>query len=152
MFRIISLTEEYIDSLVELDKICFDDPWTKGMFLGDINSGQTCYFAVLNDADEVIGYAGMWLTADEGQITNIAVHPQYRRKNIATDLLCKLFKVCHDKNIRNITLEVRRSNSSAAALYEKAGFEVVGTRKNYYKKPVEDAILMTKTFCVEEID
>lgn len=146
MYRIVTLTEEYIESLVELENLCFDEPWTKGMFAGDLSSEYTCYFAAIDNGNKVVGYAGMWISFDEGQITNVAVHPDLRRKNIATDLLSRLFEVCRQRGLKSITLEVRQSNEKAINLYEKNGFSPVGMRKNYYKNPAENAVLMTKTF------
>ena len=70
----------------------------------------------------------------------------FRRKNIATELLKKLFDVCSQRRLQSITLEVRESNEKAIRLYEKNGFSPVGIRKNYYKNPAENAVLMTKTF------
>ena len=148
MYKVVSLTEEYIKSLVELEQICFDEPWTEGMFLSDIKNEHTVYYAVI-DADKVIAYVGMWITVDEGQITNVAVHPDYRRKGIAKSLLKKLYDVCLQNKLESITLEVRESNVKAIALYKNEGFENVGLRKNYYKNPTENAILMTKAFCHE---
>ena len=68
MYRIVTLTEEYIESLVELEKLCFDEPWTKGMFMGDLSSEYTCYFAAIDNDNKVVGYAGMWaaIFADVG--------------------------------------------------------------------------------------
>ena len=146
MYRIVNLTEEYIESLVGLEKLCFDEPWTKGMFMGDLLSEYTCYFAAIDDDDKVIGYVGMWISVDEGQITNVAVHPDFRRKNVATELLSRLFDICSERGLESITLEVRESNEKAINLYEKNGFSPVGMRKNYYKNPTENAVLMTKTF------
>lgn len=147
MYKVIPLTEEYIDSLVNLEQVCFDHPWTKGMFLGDLKSEHTVYFTVVNDKNEVIAYAGMWIAVDEGQITNVAVHPDYRRQGIANMLLEQLYDVCVKNNLIYITLEVRESNIKAISLYKNNGFENVGLRKNYYKNPTENAILMTKEIC-----
>lgn len=149
MYKVVTLTEEYIDSLVELEKLCFDEPWTKGMFLGDLKNQNTVYFAATDNNNEVIAYAGMWVAVDEGQITNVAVHPDYRRMGIAKQLLKSLYEVCFKKQICCITLEVREGNANAIALYKSDGFKSVGLRKNYYKNPVENAILMTKEFCHE---
>lgn len=149
MYKIIPLTEEYIDSLVRLEQLCFDEPWTKGMFLGDIKNENTVYFAAVDGNNDVIAYAGMWIAVDEGQITNVAVHPDYRCKGIAKQLLKSLYDICFKKQLCCITLEVRESNTKAIALYKNDGFESVGLRKNYYKNPIENAILMTKEFCHE---
>lgn len=146
IIKIILLTEENISELVELEKNCFSAPWTEQMFLGDLKSEQTCYFGAFDENGDLVGYAGMWLSVDEGQITNVAVHPDYRRRGIAHSLVVNLVQVCKRKGLASITLEVRESNINAISLYRKLGFLDVGLRKNYYKNPTENALLMTKTF------
>ena len=116
------------------------------MLSGDIENKNTVYFAMINPDGKMVGYAGMYVTPFDGQITNIAVHPDFRRMKIATRLLNKLFDVCVQSGLEAITLEVRESNESAIKLYEKEGFSSVGLRKNYYKNPLDNALLMTKTF------
>ena len=141
---VVLLCKENADKLVELENKCFTSPWSYTMFLGDLESEHTYYLGVFNDKNELVGYIGMWDVGDTGEITNVAVHPDYRRKGIATKLVCELEKLCMEKCIEYINLEVRESNSSAISLYTKFGFERVGIRKNYYKNPTENAILMTK--------
>ncbi len=147
MFGIIDvvlLNEDNINELVQLENICFSDPWSATMFLGDLQSEYTCYFGTFNDDGKLIGYAGMWISVDCGEITNVAVHPDYRRNGIAAELVGNLIKICRVNGLSDINLEVRESNCKAISLYNKLGFEKVGIRKNYYKNPTENAILMTK--------
>jgi len=144
IFDIVLLSEEYVKELVELEKICFSDPWSETMFFGDLQSEHTCYFGTFNELGRLIGYAGMWMSVDGGEITNVAVHPEYRRKGIACLLIENLIKICEVNNMNFLNLEVRESNSNAISLYSKLGFEKVGLRKKYYKNPAEDAVLMTK--------
>lgn len=141
---IVLLNEDYLNELVELEKKCFSDPWSSTMFLGDLQSEFTCYFGAFNGEGNLIGYAGMWLSVDGGEITNVAVHPDYRRKGIAYLLVENLIKICENNNFQYINLEVRESNCKAISLYNKFGFEKVGMRKNYYNNPKENALLMTK--------
>ena len=139
--NIIPFSQKYLDSLIELEKICFTMPWTREMFEEEFKSSLTHYFiAVENDA--VVGYAGLWKILDEGQITNIAVLPDYRRRGIADKLINALISSTSD--IKSYTLEVRESNTAARALYEKLGFAVVGTRKGYYSDNGENAILYAR--------
>ena len=147
MFDIIDvvlLSEEYVKELAELEKICFSDPWSETMFLGDLQSEYTCYFGTFDESRILIGYAGMWMSVDGGEITNVAVHPDYRRRGIACALINNLIKICEVNNMQFLNLEVRESNCKAISLYNKLGFENVGLRKNYYKNPTENAVLMTK--------
>lgn len=116
------------------------------MLLGDILNKNTVYFAAVNFDGKIIGYAGMYVTLFDGQITNIAVHPDFRHKKIATNLLNSLYSVCKKNNLSSVLLEVREKNIGAIKLYEKEGFQTVGLRKNYYKNPDDNALLMTKTF------
>ena len=147
MFDIIDvvlLNEEYLKELVELEKICFSDPWSETMFLGDLQSDYTCYFGTFDESGVLIGYAGMWMSVDGGEITNVAVHPDHRRMGIACLLINNLMRICVVNNMKFLNLEVRESNCNAISLYSKLGFEKVGLRKNYYKNPNENAVLMTK--------
>lgn len=137
------LTSEHIESLLRLENLCFSVPWTEGMFLNDLKNTNTRYFAAF-DGGEVVGYAGMWLSVDDGQITNVAVSPKLRRRGIAEKLLFMLCDECVKAGLSSITLEVRKSNEAAVSLYAKNGFLTVGVRKNYYRHPTEDALLMTK--------
>lgn len=145
IYSIVSASKKHIGGMVRLENECFSIPWTEGMFVKDFNNEHTCYFVALN-GDEVIGYCGMWVLTDEGQITNIAVSSEYRNLGIATDLIEKLFEICIKRHLLSITLEVREGNIPAVNLYKKLGFKEVGLRKNYYKNPSENALLMTKEF------
>lgn len=91
---------------------------------------------------EVVGYMGMWIIVDEAHITNIAVHPQARRQQIAELAVRQMMLVAKERGAERMTLEVRKSNEAAIGLYEKVGFVNYGLRKNYYIEPREDAIIM----------
>ena len=97
------------------------------------------------EADGVIaGYCGMWTVLGEGNITNMAVSPDYRRCGIAQRLMQSMENYGDDKNVTSYFLEVRQSNLPAIALYEKMGYKNIGIRKKFYEKPVEDAVIMSK--------
>ncbi len=104
------------------------------------------FFYVALAADRVAGYIGIYLAADEGEIANVAVAPAYRRKKIATTLVCKALAQARAKGAAQVFLEVRESNAAAISLYQSAGFQTVGKRKDYYQRPVEDALLMRHSF------
>lgn len=93
--------------------------------------------------DTFVGHGGFTVVLDEGYITNIAVHPDFRRKGIAHTLTESMKNEAQRLELSFLTLEVRESNLAAIRLYEKAGFRVVGKRKGFYSDPKEDAILMT---------
>ncbi len=127
--------------LAELDKICFAVPWSEKAFCEEAENKIARYF-VAKDDDKIIGYAGFWLVADEGQITNIAVLPEYRKMGIASKLLVSIIE--ESKDLARLVLEVRESNNAAIALYEKFGFKRVGMRKSFYHSPTENAIIMIR--------
>ena len=103
------------------------------------------YFAAFLGAD-FVGHAGFTAVADEGYITNVAVLPQFRRNGAATELTKALIAKAKELKLSFLTLEVRKSNSAAIALYEKHGFVRVGLRKRLYSEPAEDALIMTLNF------
>lgn len=139
--KIIKMTEAHAQSLAELDKICFSVPWSENSFREEAENALAKYF-VAEDNGKIIGYSGVWCVQDEGQITNIAVLPEYRRQGVASKLLEHLVNECRE--LSQLVLEVRESNSGALALYEKYGFKKVGMRKNFYHSPTENAIIMIR--------
>ena len=92
--------------------------------------------------DSIVGYIGIKAVLDEADITNVAVHPQWRRRGIGQMLLTDLLGKAAGRNVKRIFLEVRVSNEAALALYSQAGFQIIDKRKNYYEKPKEDAYIM----------
>lgn len=142
VIKYFKLKEEHIEGLCSLDELCFNIPWTKKMFYEELKNDRALYFvAVLGE--QVVGYGGIWVVLDEAQITNIAVHPDFRRMKVASTLLKKLIVHCNEKKLKQITLEVRVGNVSAINLYQKHGFSKVGLRKKYYADNLEDALIMT---------
>ncbi len=140
-YQMVPLTESLLTGLVRLEESCFEHPWSMAMFQGELNNETTVYRLLL-DGETPIAYMGMWYVADEGQITNVAVHPDYRRKGLAESLISFFKNYAREHHLAAMTLEVRRGNVAARNLYEKMGFETVGLRKNYYEGK-EDAVLMT---------
>ncbi len=138
------LDKESLDDVLELEKICFpDDPWGRISFENEISNPLSIFFIAIDDEKEkVIGYSGVWLMYDVGDITNIAVHPDYRREGIGTRLLGLIVDICREKGMESVTLEVRESNIAAQRLYETKGFKVCGIRRRYYQGK-ENAIIMT---------
>lgn len=142
-FKIIPFDETHIDEIFEIEKLCFATPWTIESLNGELHNAFAKYFVAVCD-NKVIGYAGIWNIIDEGHITNIAVHPDYRSCGVGNSLLNKLIQVCKGLGIFSLTLEVRKSNINAQKLYEKHGFIVEGMRKRYYSDNDEDALIMWK--------
>lgn len=142
--EILSLKHEHIDSVLIIDSLSFPNPWSKNSFEREIETNKFARYLVAKKDGIVIGYAGMWLILDEGHITNIAVHPEYRGVGAGSLLLEGLIEICRIEAISKLTLEVRKSNLVAQALYKKYGFTEEGIRKGYYGDNKEDAIIMWK--------
>lgn len=135
----------HINGVYELSKACFSVPWSLDSISYEIENPLAKYVIAQDlSTNEVVGFAGVWIVAGEGDITNIAVHPSYRKQGIASQLLSKLLEICKDNNCNDITLEVRVSNTPAQNLYTKFGFVNEGIRKKYYSDNGEDAIIMWK--------
>lgn len=128
--------------LAELDKICFAVPWSEQAFSDEVENELATYL-VACDGEKLVGYIGYWKVIDEGHITNIAVLPEYRRRKIASAMLGEIIKTAKNEGLCLLTLEVRKSNIVAQRLYEGFGFEPLGERRDYYKKPTENAVIMT---------
>lgn len=141
-FTVKKAAEEHIDGIAEIEKICFADPWSVNSLSGELSNGFARFF-VADFGGKVIGYIGSHNVLGEVYITNIAVLPNYRMNGVASQLIKHLKNISENEKADFITLEVRKSNSSAIRLYEKCGFEKVGERKRFYENPTEDALLMT---------
>lgn len=146
--RIEPMTKEDLDWVSSLEAQTFSLPWSKEAFEEELGL-QDRLFVVAKlyseGADPVgIGYSGMFLSFDEGEITNVAVDPAFRGKGYGYQMLQSQMEMATEKGATSFTLEVRVSNAKAIALYEKLGFQSVGIRKNFYEKPIEDANIMWK--------
>ena len=136
--------ENDIKTLTEIDEICFSAPWSEKSFTDEIMNNNIASYLVAEVAGKVVGYAGLWVILEEGHITNVAVHPDFRGKGLAKKLLTELLAAAEEAGANIFTLEVRASNESAIALYESFNFKSVGLRKKYYEDNGEDAVIMWK--------
>ena len=137
--------EKDIKPMAEMDILCFSTPWSEKSFEQEIKRNHLAFYIVAETSCNIVGYAGLWFIADEGHITNVAVHPEFRRKRIGETLVSVLISHTEKHGILSHTLEVRASNDTAISLYKKFGFEPAGIRKNYYEDNGEDAIIMWRT-------
>lgn len=135
------MSNQDIPEVAAIERECFSMPWSEKSF-EDSLALSYAHFYIAESGDRIAGYVGLYNVADEGDITNIAVLPQYRRKGIASRLISEVIRFSEELGIRAINLEVRESNKNAISLYTKNGFKNVGIRKNFYEKPVENAIIM----------
>ena len=132
-----------IEQVADIEQACFSKPRSK-QGLDDILFRQDLLFLVACERDEVLGYVFVYCSFDEGEITNVAVALDKRRQKVAEHLLDELIIRLGERQIERIVLEVRVSNRPAIELYKKFGFVNVGTRKNFYQKPTEDAWIMIR--------
>jgi ribosomal-protein-alanine N-acetyltransferase len=135
------MKENDIDGVFEVEKNCFEDYWSKDSFKKELSNNLAKYLVAKID-NKVVGYVGIWFVVDEGHITNVAVHEDYRGQKIGDQLIKELVQVCKNNKIISMTLEVRASNVVAQNLYKKYGFKMAGIRKEYYSNNKEDAIIM----------
>ncbi|HOM01490.1 MAG TPA: ribosomal protein S18-alanine N-acetyltransferase [Acetivibrio sp.] len=136
------MTLEDIDDVMVVEKLSFTIPWSKNALIEEVLNNRMAIYITAKINGKVIGYAGMWKIFDEGHITNIAVHPEFRQNGIGSMLVEKLVGIAKERGIERMTLEVRKSNTAAQALYFKYGFKEQGCRKGYYADNGEDAIIM----------
>ena len=137
------MNESHVCQIAELEKLCFNDPWSEKSIASELDNRLSCWLVAL-DGDTVIGYVGSQTVLGETDMMNIAVHPDYRNKGIATDLIEGLIETLTKQGSHSLMLEVRATNEPEKNLYNKLGFEVVGIRKNYYRNPKEDALILRK--------
>lgn len=140
---IVTLEEKHIDGILRVSNLSFHTAWNKESFLNELDNSFARYVVAVKD-DIVIGFGGLWLIIDEGHITNIAVHPEFRGTGVGSALLEALIEICKLEAACGVTLEVRKSNIPAQNLYKKYGFVEEGLRKGYYGDNKEDAIIMWK--------
>ena len=145
--QIVPMNADHLEELEKLERICFSRPWSRKMLAEELEN-QCAAFLVAQDSitQQVMGYAGLLVMADEGYITNVAVFPEFRRQGVAAKLIAVFENFARGNKLAFLTLEVRPSNTAAIALYKGFGFEEVGRRKNYYDLPNEDALILTKTY------
>ena len=143
-YSIVDVSSEHIASIEELEKLCFSSPWNQEQLKKQMKDHMHEFIAAISDDGSVLGYVGMMYVLDEGYIANVAVSPEYRRKGIADRIINELCLICDEHKLSFVTLEVRASNETAISVYRKLEFREVGRRKNYYRNPREDALILRK--------
>lgn len=124
-----------------IEQRCYSVPWSELTFRGLLQRGDA-ESLVAEVAGRVAGYAVFWQVLDQGELGNVAVAPEWRRRGLARRLVARVMERAAARGVRELFLEVRPSNSGARQLYESFGFTRVGQRRNYYQEPVEDAVVM----------
>ena len=140
---IVRMNEGHVSSVAEMEKICFSDPWSENSVASELKN-KLALWLVAEEDGRVAGYIGSQTVMDETDMMNVAVHPDFRRKGIAEALVNDLVANLKKMGSHCLTLEVRASNTPAITLYEKLGFSEIGRRKNYYRNPREDALILRK--------
>ena len=137
------MTSEHVPQIAFLEKLCFHDPWSESSIASELNNSLSLWLVAMED-DTVVGYVGSQTVLGWTDMMNIAVHPDHRRKKIGEQLVLSLEEELRKQESTCLTLEVRASNEPAKSLYYKLGFLEVGRRKNYYRNPKEDALILRK--------
>lgn len=138
--RVEKLTATHLSAVAELEALCFVDPWSEKALELLLTDGA--YGAVCLQDERVMAYGGVLWAPDEGQITNIATHPDARRCGMGAAILEHLIAEATSRGCEQLSLEARVSNTPAIALYERYGFLKMGLRRGFYKHPTEDAYVM----------
>ena len=138
------MTKKDIASVIEIEKLCFPIPWTRGAFEHELGGNKLALYLVAEINGQVVGYGGMWLIIDEGHITNIAIRPDFQGRGAGEAITRALINEASLKEVERITLEVRKTNLIAQNLYQKLGFLICGIRHGYYSDNCEDALIMWK--------
>lgn len=143
--RIRPLTVGRLDEVLAIERLSFTDPWSYEMFRSELMIGGGSYARLAEREGAVLGYLCAVMVADEAHLGNLAVDPSERRLGVAQVLLDDLLEAARKRGARRVTLEVRESNENARKFYYKNDFIDVAIRKNYYRNPTEDAIVMLRT-------
>jgi ribosomal-protein-alanine N-acetyltransferase len=131
-----------LEEVLAIERASFSMPWSRGAFLYELEQNRVARCYVVREDGRLIGYICLWEVADEVHITNIAVHPDLRRRGVGRSLLSAVLDDARQRKLRLVVLEVRPSNAEALGLYESFGFRVVGRRRGYYYDTGEDALVM----------
>ena len=138
------MNESHVAQVAELEKICFGSAaWSEKSVASELTNALA-FWLVAVDGSRVAGYVGSQTVCDETDMMNVAVHPDFRRQGIGEKLVEQLVTELKSIGSHALMLEVRVSNAPAIGLYEKMGFLQVGLRKNYYRNPKEDAMILRK--------
>ena len=141
--EVVRLAREHLSAVAALETEVFAEPWSEKA-LELLLSPEAVGFACVCKG-EILAYAGMLISVDEGQITNVAVRPDQRRQGFGRVLMHALEAEARARGLVQISLEARVSNLPAIGLYEQEQYRVAGVRRNFYRHPTEDALVMLKT-------
>jgi ribosomal-protein-alanine N-acetyltransferase len=134
-----------IEQVLEIERASFSDPWRERAFASLVDDPRVYFAAATAEGRAVLGYVVAWFVLDEGEIANLAVAPTARRHGLGATLLDAAIAAARDRQIASVFLEVRESNVAARELYASRGFTEIGRRRQYYRRPTEDALVLRLT-------
>ncbi|MBI4538684.1 MAG: ribosomal protein S18-alanine N-acetyltransferase [Gemmatimonadetes bacterium] len=138
------MREEDLAQVADIEHASFTMAWSVHTFRSLLQREDAECWVALDEQGRVLGYAVLWWALDQAELANIAVHPETRRRRIGARLLEHALECAAARGIREVYLEVRRSNEVAASMYRRRGFVEVGVRNNYYDLPREDALVLRR--------
>ena len=139
------VSREDLAAVARLEEMCFSIPWSNTA-IEEAFANELYRFVAVEEKGVIVGYANFRIVADEGEIERVAVHPDSRRRGYGRKLMEAMVEYSRKKGVRDMTLDVRVNNEKAINLYESCGFVEEGRRKDYYREPTEDAIIMWRRF------
>ena len=140
---ITTMGEQHVAQVAALEKLCFSDPWSEKSVASELTNKLSLWLVAVEN-DTVVGYVGSQTVMGETDMMNVAVHPDFRKRGIATALIVGLVEELRKQGSHCLTLEVRASNAPAISVYSALEFREVGRRRNYYRNPREDALILRK--------
>lgn len=142
LIRLDPMRPEDLEEILWVEKSSFRTPWTRQLFEEEFRHPDLSHFLVAHCQEHVVGYMGFWLVLDEAHITNLAVHPAFRRRKVGERLVRAVLELAVKLGARRATLEVRAGNEAAQRLYAKFGFRLAAVRRGYYVDNQEDALIL----------
>ncbi len=139
---ITEMKESDLEEVLEIEKKSFADPWSRRLFKETLAFPHSVNFVIRASTGALLGYINFYLIAEEAHMLNLAIHPDWRKKGVAAQLLQHAIDFLKRRNAAHVFLEVRESNLDAINLYQRFGFEMIGKRKRYYVETNEDALVM----------
>jgi ribosomal-protein-alanine N-acetyltransferase len=142
-----------VNSVARIERSCFADPWSEESFRRLLDAPPAIFLVALSPPEqEIIGYAIAFAVGEDAEVLNVAVDPRFRGKGLAGQMLDAVLIQLGARGVRTAFLEVRESNEAARALYKSRGFGEIGRRQRYYRRPVEDALVLRRFLEVAEGD
>lgn len=144
MAEIVKAGLSELEDILAVEQTCFSVPWSEKSISDGLTDERYCFLIAVCES-KTVGYGSILTACDECDLLNVAVLPEYRGRGIGRAIVNGLIREAKSRGAAAIHLEVRESNENAIGLYLSLGFSPDGTRRNYYKMPQENAVLMTKT-------